>query len=189
MMTALLLLRTVLVPAVLCAAAFVYSQCGFGYSGLIRANPLRATITMAAYRGWPSTVASVGNAAFNGGMFDGQSVWLVPQAANAAVAIDVRSGAMTAYDAWPSGASGGFVGGIFDGTSAWLVPYTATKVVRINISSGAMTAYSAWPSGVQTVGNNAFGGGVYDGHSVWLSPGGANAVVRITGQQMTAYTS
>jgi hypothetical protein len=35
----------------LCAAAFIYDQDGFGFSGAIRANPIVSDATMAAYNG------------------------------------------------------------------------------------------------------------------------------------------
>jgi Ni,Fe-hydrogenase III small subunit len=168
----------------LCAAAFIYGQDGFGFSGAIRANPIVADVTMTAYDGWPANVSNIGNDAFAGGVFDGQSVWLVPF--NAVVRVNVSDGGMAAFNGWPSGVAlsvgnYAFGGGAFDGVSIWMGPMNAGVVVRVYTGSGDMTAYP-WPtafSNFYSLGGK-FNGCVFDGVSVWLIPWGAKAAVRVT---------
>ena len=57
---------------------------------------------MTAYDGWPANVSNIGNDAFAGGVFDGQSVWLVPYNADAVVRVNVTDGGMAALNGWRS---------------------------------------------------------------------------------------
>ena len=66
-------------------ATLIYNQDGFGFSGTIQANPIVCEIAMTAYNSWPAEVYSTTKNTFAGGVFDGQSVWLVPQSADAMV--------------------------------------------------------------------------------------------------------
>jgi hypothetical protein len=47
-------------------------------------------------------LSNTGKIAFGGGVFDGQSVWLVPNNADAVVRVNVSDGGMTAFNGWPS---------------------------------------------------------------------------------------
>ena len=140
----LLLLLLVVVRLGVCAGTFVYGQDGFDFSGAIRANPIVSNITMTAYSGWPAGVSNTGDGAFAGGVFDGQSVWLVPNNADAVVRVNVSDGGMAAFNGWPSDVASigntAFGGGAFDGVSVWMGPFNAGVVVRVYTGSGNMTA-------------------------------------------------
>ena len=69
-----------------------------------------------------------GASAFVGGVFDGESVWLVPLSSSNLIKVNPATGAMTSY-AHGQGASA-FSGGVFDGQSVWLVPYSSSNLVR-----------------------------------------------------------
>ncbi len=168
----------------------IFNQDGFGYSGRIAPDPLEENIIMTGYNQWPKGFyKSV--LAFAGGIFDGQSVWMVPANADSMVRIDRDTGVMTGYNQWPKGFRKGnlaFAGGIFDGQSIWMVPANADRVVRIDTATGEMTGYNQWPAGF-VKGGHAFAGGIFDGQSVWMVPSYADRVVRIdtvTGE-MTGY--
>ena len=93
---------------------------------------------MTAYGGWPAGVSNTGNNAFAGGVFDGQSVWLVPNNADAVVRVNVSDGVMAAFNGWPSDVAPSvgkyaFGGGAFDGVSIWMGPFNAGVVVRVGV--------------------------------------------------------
>ena len=71
-----------------------------------------------------------GATAFYGGVFDGESIWLVPYTSSNLVKVNPATGAMTTY-AHGQGATA-FYGGVFDGESIWLVPYTSSNLVKVN---------------------------------------------------------
>ena len=140
----------------LCAAAFIYGQDGFDFSGAIRANPIVSDVTMTAYGSWPAAVSNIGNDAFAGGVFDGESVWLVPFNADAVVRVNVSDGGMAAFNGWPSDVDYAFGGGAFDGVSIWMGPFNADVVVRVYTGSGDMTAY-AWPTAFSNFSSPPYG--------------------------------
>ena len=129
-----------------------------------------------------TVVLTRGNYTFTGGVFDGNSLWMVPRTADAVVKVSTSTGAMTLYNGWPAGLNRGgaaFYGGVFDGSSVWMVPFTADAVVRVSTSTGTMTMYNGWPAGL-TRGGAAFYGGVFDGSSVWMVPNMADGAVKVT---------
>jgi hypothetical protein len=77
------------------------------------------------------TLFSAGGVAnkFNGGVFDGQSVWLVPTNSANIVKVNPATGGMTSY-AHGMGA-GAFQGGIFDGQNIWFVPTGSASLVKL----------------------------------------------------------
>jgi len=158
----------------------IYNQDGFGYSGKIAPEPLEENIVMTSYNQWPKGFyKSV--LAFAGGIFDGQSIWMVPANADSVVKVDKDTGVMTGYNKWPKGFRKGnlaFAGGIFDGKSIWMVPSNADRVVSIDTATGEMTGYDGWPEGF-VKGGHAFAGGIFDGQSIWIVPSYADRVVRI----------
>ncbi|MFD0959786.1 cadherin-like beta sandwich domain-containing protein [Paenibacillus chungangensis] len=173
------------------SAASIYNEDGFGFSGTIHANPLQTDIQMEGYWDWPSDV-NQGTMRYDGGVFDGENIWLVPNNNNHVVSINKDTGVMTSYGDWPAGfdtANFSFIGGVFDGQYIWLVPYSANQVIKIDKNTGTMAGYSDWPSGF-TKSGNAFAGGVYDGQHVWLIPAkSSGSIIRVdkdTGT-MTAY--
>ncbi len=62
----------------------VYSQDGFGYSGLIAQNPLQNDIYMTGYNQWPSGFYK-NVLAFISGVFDGENIWMIPANADSVV--------------------------------------------------------------------------------------------------------
>jgi hypothetical protein len=103
-----------------------------------------------------------GSYAYIGGVFDGQSLWLVPYKSAYLTKVNIQTGAMTNY-AHGQG-SNAYVGGVFDGQSLWLVPCNSAYLTKVNIQTGAMTNYA------HGQGSNAYLGGVFDGQSLWLVP-------------------
>ncbi|MGG4144945.1 Ig-like domain-containing protein [Paenibacillus algorifonticola] len=155
-----------------------------GANYVIKIN--KDTGAMTGYNNWPSDVqlpsqgvstpnGFILNNNFNGGIFDGQSMWMVPNGADRVVKIDTDTGAMTSYSDWPSGftkdftSSQGFNGGIFDGQNIWLVPNGADRVIKIDKDTGVMTGYDNWPSSLPSGSKRSTG--VFDGQSIWLLPG------------------
>eukprot|EP00759_Apiculatamorpha_spiralis_P009089 PhF_6_TR15921/c3_g1_i8/m.24661 len=103
------------------------------------------TQVMTGYATWPSGFTKGPNA-FNGGVYDGTYVWMIPNAtADRVIKVDGTSGSMVGFSQWPTGFtkdnSVSFSGGVFDGTSIWMIPFTATCVIRINIMTGAMSMF------------------------------------------------
>jgi hypothetical protein len=156
--------------------SFRYIQDGLGFSVLRQETKRCAMMNSApifsSYCQWPTGFTKNSGRTFNGAVFDGQSVWLVPRGeATDVIRVDSRNGFMTRYSGWPSDLlfrTHAFVGGTFDGTSVWLAPCTATQVVRINISTGAMTGYNQWPPGFN-LGTFGFVGAVFDGFFIWMA--------------------
>ena len=103
-----------------------------------------------------------GNEAYIGGVFDGQSIWLVPRNSTYLTKVNPVTGAMTHY-AHGQG-NGAYIGGVFDGQSIWLVPYNSTNLTKVNPATGAMTHYA------HGQGSLAYSCGVFDGQSIWLIP-------------------
>ena len=193
------LLPAVLVSvALLCslsAAEILYCQDGLAFSGIVDGHPIGDHVEMTVYDAWPSSISGIGNAAFVGGVFDGASIWLLPNSASMIVRVNISSGEMEGFGAWPSSVNnignGAFAGGAFDGESIWLTPWESKVVVRFSITNGTMTAFGEWPSGLVNIGNGAVQGSVYDGRSVWFVPFNVDAVVRVSTDDgnMTGYSS
>jgi hypothetical protein len=114
---------------------------------------------MTAYRNWPSDVTKISKFAFQGGLFDGVSVWLAPSSAGAVIPATQR---------WlrPNNISslthGGFYGSAFDGHSMRMVPYRTDAVVSMNLSSAADDALGP------VLGRHI---GRPEEHSSWFGPG------------------
>ncbi|MFZ2524420.1 MAG: hypothetical protein WAW87_03805, partial [Candidatus Ferrigenium altingense] len=104
-------------------------------------------------------------------VFDGESIWLVPNYSSNLVKVNPATGAMTTY-AHGQGAPA-FVGGVFDGESIWLVPLSSSNLVKVNPATGAMTTYA------HGQGATAFIGGVFDGESIWLVPLSSSNLVKV----------
>eukprot|EP00759_Apiculatamorpha_spiralis_P020527 PhF_6_TR25832/c0_g1_i2/m.36488 len=124
--------------------AVPYSQDGYGASGTI--TYFRHTyenLTMVKYSNWPSGFTKTGSK-FEGAVFDGTCIWMVPLTANRVVRLNTSTGEMTGFNNWPSGfvlPARVFSGGVYDGTSVWLIPHNDDHVMQIRISDGRMTAY------------------------------------------------
>ena len=158
----------------------LYSQDGFGYSGLVAQNPLRDNIFMTSYNQWPSGFYK-NVLAFISGVFDGQNIWMIPANADSVIKINKDTGAMTGHNKWPAGFRKGnlaFEGGVFDGQNIWMIPANADSVVKIDKDTGVMTEYKNWPSEFKK-GGHAFAGGVFDGQNIWMVPSYAESVVKI----------
>ncbi|MDP2218532.1 MAG: hypothetical protein Q8J68_14740 [Methanolobus sp.] len=112
-----------------------------------------------------------GVTAFIGGVFDGESIWLVPYSSSNLAKVNPATGGMTTY-AHGQGASA-FFGGVFDGESIWLVPNGSSNLVKVNPATGGMTTYA------HGQGASAFYGGVFDGESVWLVPLCSSNLVKV----------
>ncbi|WP_010276616.1 S-layer homology domain-containing protein [Paenibacillus senegalensis] len=176
---------------------YIYNQNGFSYSGLIPAQPLGTEIEMIGYQDWPDGFTK-DRYAFAGGVFDGQSIWMLPFDADRVVKVDSVTGQMTGYNDWPAGLDlggsgaglfvGSFRGGAFDGENIWMVPYNASHVVKVNTATGEMTGYNNWPAEF-TKEIYAFSGGIYAGNSLWLIPESADRVIELNTEtgEMTGY--
>ena len=136
---------------------------------------LNATGTSVYTSPWSPIAATYahgqGATAFVGGVFDGESIWLIPLASANLVKVNPATGVMTTY-AHGQGATA-FYGGIFDGESVWLVPNNSANLVKVNPATGVMTTYA------HGQGATAFAGGVFDGGSVWLVPNNSANLVKV----------
>ncbi len=61
-------------------ATTIYNQDGMGYSGTITNPTLITNVGMRGYNSWPSGFTK-GTLAFQGGVYDGTNVWMIPGAA------------------------------------------------------------------------------------------------------------
>lgn len=149
---------------------------------------------MTGYDDWPSDFSldsgqSLG--AFRGGVYDGESIWMIPYDADQLIKLDKHTGEMTGYHSWPAGfskQSHAFSGGVDDGKNIWMIPQNADRVIKVDKSTGSMTGFNAWPAGF-TKSYAAFSGGVYDGRNIWMIPVLADRVIKldtVTGE-MTGY--
>ena len=95
---------------------------------------LNATGTSVYTSPWSPIAATYahgqGATAFVGGVFDGESIWLIPRGSANLVKVNPATGAMTTY-AHGQG-SLVFSGGVFDGGSVWLIPYNSANLVKVN---------------------------------------------------------
>ena len=95
---------------------------------------LNATGTSVYTSPWSPIAATYahgqGATAFVGGVFDGESIWLIPLASANLVKVNPATGVMTTY-AHGQGATA-FAGGVFDGGSVWLVPNNSANLVKVN---------------------------------------------------------
>ena len=94
-----LALVTVVLSVLSCSQTVhgLYSQDGFGFSGVVNPNPLRGNITMTGYTQWPVGFTK-GVSAFLGAVFDGRFMWMVPHYADRVVRIDTTdNGTMTGF--------------------------------------------------------------------------------------------
>jgi hypothetical protein len=169
----------------------IFNQDGYGFSGSIPPGPLAAKTVMTGYTQWPTGFRK-GHMAFTCAVFDGRSIWMVPENAHSVLKVDKDTGEMAAYGEWPEGFRKGnqaFTGAVFDGEFIWMVPANADSVVRVDAKNGRMSSYNNWPEGFSK-GDHAFSGGVFDGTSVWMIPSYADRVVKIdTGTgRMTGYS-
>eukprot|EP00759_Apiculatamorpha_spiralis_P009079 PhF_6_TR15921/c3_g1_i1/m.24647 len=148
------------------------------------------TQVMTGYATWPSGFTKGPNA-FNGGVYDGTYVWMIPNAtADRVIKVDGTSGSMVGFSQWPTGFtkdnSVSFSGGVFDGTSIWMIPFTATCVIRINIMTGAMSMFRR-VGGVNNV--MSYVSGVYDGTSIWMIPHNSGSLMKLYHGTMTSSKS
>ena len=150
--------------------------------------------TMTSYSTWPTGVTttdlSIGNNAFEGGVFDGRYVWMTPSSSKYIVRIDTASasrGAMISVSL-PSGTGSvgnvAFMGCGFDGKYMWLIPRKATTLVYVDTTQAtpsAVTFTGAWPSSPFSLSSSgSFAGAAFDGVKyLWLAPHWTNAVVRV----------
>ena len=136
---------------------------------------LNATGTSVYTSPWSPIAATYahgqGATAFIGGVFDGESVWLIPLASANLVKVNPATGAMTTYAHGQSAEA--FAGGVFDGESIWLIPRGSANLVKVNPATGAMTTYA------HGQGSLVFSGGVFDGESVWLIPYNSANLVKV----------
>ncbi|MFD2328353.1 S-layer homology domain-containing protein [Cohnella sp. GCM10020058] len=149
--------------------------------GVLKIN--KDSAEMSVYKDWPSGFNKVSTSsafAFSSGVFDGQSIWMIPYSADRVIKVDKDTGVMTGYNNWPAGTTSigmtAFSGGVYDGHDIWLIPAAVNKVVKLDPATGAMTGYDSWPAGFNGAGG--FRGGLFDGRYVWLIPSSANQVVR-----------
>jgi len=112
-----------------------------------------------------------GAGAFGGGVFDGESIWLVPLDSADLVKVNVSDGSMTSYNmaAHPDS----FVGGVFDGENIWLVPFADDNIIKVDPSDGSMTAIA------HGQGADAYQGAIFDGQYVWLCPWDSDNLTRL----------
>jgi len=142
--------------------------------------------SMTGYGGFPGGVGEIGAydaEKFAGGVLDSSGgLWLVPNAANQLVRVDIATGAMTGYKEFPSQIPGAqrnkFFGGAFDGKHIWLAPSSAKALVRVDPSNGNMTGYENFPRGVSATAMAKSAGAVFDGENLWIAPYSMGSLLR-----------
>ncbi|MHA7966396.1 Ig-like domain-containing protein [Paenibacillus sp. CAU 1782] len=198
----LLILSNLFATVAHAAPVTINNQSASGYSGVMGASPIVGEVEMTGYGDWPDgfstgTPGNGGNPRFNGSVFDGENIWLIPSMASQLVKVNKTTGTMEEYSQWPQGFTRSatypdFAGAVFDGENIWLIPLYAEKVIKVNKDSGEMTAYSNWPSSfllpsaappnpnpIFSRKSSNFAGGVFDGQRIWLIPSYANALIAV----------
>ncbi|MBF8263360.1 MAG: hypothetical protein HW387_1025 [Parachlamydiales bacterium] len=160
---------------------------GGGSSGQItRYDTTQSFTTAASYTCFDTLAVSNASQGFNGGVFDGRYVYLVPY--NTGVA----HGTITRYDTTQSftaaasytcfdtlavnSASKGFISGVFDGRYVYLVPNNNGgrfgQITRYDTAQSftAAASYTCFDTLAVSNASKGFEGGVFDGRYVYLVP-------------------
>eukprot|EP00759_Apiculatamorpha_spiralis_P022582 PhF_6_TR26676/c3_g1_i1/m.38790 len=163
----------------------VILQDGFGASGsLSKSTPIPITkpveITTIP---WPANFVKT-KSSFLGALYDRNSIYLLPHAANERIQIDPKTRTATSITSWPAGFTKDnkttFAGGAYTGNGAHILyPYESTHVIVFVPAYGQMQAEKA-ETYLQS--NTApipiFRGGCLQGDFiVWMSPSAANRIV------------
>lgn len=143
-----------------------------------------ATGTMKGYSNWPDNYISStypNRERFNGIVFDGTYIWLLPRYANMIVRFDRVSETMTPFLVGIY--NGAYLGGVFDGSSIWAAPLASRPILRIDTKIFSSTQLPL-PAAVVTMCSNPdfpyiFAGIVFDGTYLWFLPLGANVLLRV----------
>lgn len=166
----------------------------FNVSHVVKVDGTTGDLT--AYGDWPDELDlgsdSFFAGSFQGGVYDGEYIWMIPYNASHVVRLDPATGEMAVYGDWPEGFVKGnhaFSGGIFDGEYLWMIPASADRVIRLDVDTGEMTGYMNWPAGAN-LGANPYVGGVFDGLNIWFIPYDADQVLMLNTQTgaMTGYS-
>ncbi|MFW9874197.1 MAG: hypothetical protein ACFFG0_13910, partial [Candidatus Thorarchaeota archaeon] len=111
-----------------------------------------------------------GNAAFSGGVFDGESVWLSPSYSRFVVKINPATGKMTNYT--HGNGDYAFYGACYDGEAVWFAPFSSPNFMKI-YNNGTMVNYT------NNYGTAAFSGCVFTGEELVFIPEEADKIVAI----------
>ena len=138
-------------------------------------NPLALGFAGAVYDGTSLYLVPQANGAFDGGYHSGASP-IVARLDNLKTGFTTPS-AWTTYDlSNVSGSAYNFTGGAFDGRYLYLAPHSANVVARYDTRVGSITTASAWSSYdlnhvVQVSGTSAsYDGALFDGRYVYFLP-------------------
>ncbi|MBF8264064.1 MAG: hypothetical protein HW387_1729, partial [Parachlamydiales bacterium] len=175
------------------------------FGQITRYDTTQSFTAAASYTCFDTTTMDVNSVGFQGGVFDGRYVYLVPNN-------NRTSGTITRYDTTQSfttaasytyfdtvpgnGNSKGFIGGVFDGRYVYLVPnsYTVSssgQITRYDTTQSffAQASYSYFNTRAVNTLSTAFQGGVFDGRYIYLVPSILNTWTRLDtypGPQATA---
>ena len=131
-----------------------------------------------SYSVFDTTTINTNCKGFNGGIFDGRYLYLIP----------FVNGQITRYDTTLSFTSASsystfdmttvnvnsrvFMGGVFDGRYCYFIPYNNGHITRYDIT-GSFTSgssYGAFDTSVLSINSRGFDGGVFDGKYVYCIP-------------------
>ena len=151
-----------------------------------------------SYSVFDTTTINTNSKGFNGGIFDGRYLYLIP----------FVNGQITRYDTTLSFTSASsystfdmttvnansriFIGGVFDGRYCYFIPYNNGHITRYDITSSFTSAssYGAFDTSVLSVNSRGFDGGVFDGKYVYCIPNIYGLVTRYdTTSPFTSVTS
>jgi len=107
----------------------------FFSSDLVKVDPSDGSLTS-----YPCNYPTNG---FVGGVFDGESIWMVPHNSSAIIKIDPTNPTSGSHVSYPhnEGINREFAGGCFDGESIWLAPYNSDNIIKINPVDGTLDYY------------------------------------------------
>ncbi|MBF8263361.1 MAG: hypothetical protein HW387_1026, partial [Parachlamydiales bacterium] len=158
---------------------------GAKFGQITRFDTTQSFNTADSYTYFDTTAVSNASMGFQGAVFDGRYVYLVPSNNGAAHGTITRydttasfttAASYTCFDTTAvSDSSKGFVGGVFDGRYVYLVPNDSGgsgTITRYDTTSSFLAAgsYTCFGTTAVNSASKGFAGGVFDGRYVYLVP-------------------
>ena len=115
---------------------------------------------------------------FNGCLYDGKFVWLIPSWTDRMVRLDPNDLTTTDIIVNTYG-DDAYNGGVFDGKRIWAVSHDALDYVSVDINTLSVTKYPLNDPSKYSSGDKSFVSGAFDGHSLWFFPRWSKYLIQI----------
>ena len=159
----------------------IYNGDGIAESFSVVSNPVGGNFTF-------EKITIEGATSFNGAIYDGDRIWLVPSSGTYITAISQKGEAenIPFPDSFTQ-VDNAFFGGAFDGEYIYLTPYHAAGIMKISKTSKTAEYITSWPDGFDKT-SVLFKGAVFDGERVWLIPSTGNKIASVnSSNQINVY--